>query len=325
MADSDVLVAGEALIDMFPTEPGRLADVETLRRAAGGAPANVAVGLARLGAPPLLWTRLGDDPFGEHLADVLEANGVHDDLVAVDDQRKTAHTLVAEDPDADQSFTFFKEGTATFTMEPGAVPEQRLAEVEWVHIGGVLLCSEPARSAMFDLVERASDHGCTVSFDPNTRADLWPDESVLAETIERTLGYADVVKTDRDDLDFLLGEPGSLEDVADAIADYGPHTVFLTRGGEGAYARATPDAPWGGTTVERPAFDVEVVETTGAGDAFLAGSIAGLRETGSLAEAVRFAAAVGALATTETGAMAGLPDRETVETLLAGGELASEK
>ena len=213
MTDSNVLVAGEALIDLFPTESGRLADVETLRRAAGGAPANVAVGMARLGTPPLLWARLGDDPFGEHLRDVLGANGVPDSLVAIDEDRKTAHALVADDPDADQSFTFFSEGTATFAMEPGAVSDERLRDVEWVHFGGVMLSAEPARTAMFDLVERANDHGCTVSFDPNTRADLWPEQSVLTETIERAVRLADVVKTDREDLAFLL------EDPADIVAD----------------------------------------------------------------------------------------------------------
>ncbi|CCQ33053.1 fructokinase protein [Halorhabdus tiamatea SARL4B] len=317
MTDSNVLVAGEALIDLFPTESGRLADVETLRRATGGAPANVAVGMARLGSPPLLWTRLGDDPFGEHLLDVLDANGVPDSLIAVDDERKTAHTLVADDPDADQSFTFFNEGTATFAMEPGTVSDEQLCAVEWVHFGGVMLSAEPARSAMFDLVERANDHGCTVSFDPNTRADLWPDQSVLIETIERAVRLADVVKTDREDLAFLLDDPADVEATAAAISEYGPHTVLLTQGGDGAYARATEAAPWGAATADQSPFDVDVVETTGAGDAFLAGAITALQERGTLADAVEFAAGVGALATTDTGAMAALPDRDAVEALLS--------
>lgn len=316
MEDSRVLVAGESLIDLFPTTGGRLADVETFRRAAGGAPTNVAVAMARLDDPSLLWTRLGDDPFGAHLADVLAENGVPADLIAHDDERKTAHTLVADDPDADQSFTFFEAGTATMAMEPGTVDDETLSSVGWVHIGGVMLSSEPGRSAMFDLVERANEQGCIVSFDPNTRADLWPDRGVLEETLERVLAHADVVKTDQDDLSFLLEEGSDLETVASTISSYGPHTVLLTRGGEGAHARATDDAPWGPETVDLPGFDVDVVETTGAGDAFLAGSIVGLRETGSLESAIRFANAVGALATTEAGAMAGLPDREAVERLL---------
>lgn len=316
MEDSSVLIAGEALIDLFPTAPGRLADVETFRRAAGGAPANVAVGTARLGAPAHLWTRLGDDPFGEHLADVLADNGVPDDLLVHDSERKTAHTLVADDPDADQSFTFYRDGTATFAMEPGTVDDETLAGIEWVHIGGVMLSSEPSRSAMFDLVERAHDHGCTVSFDPNTRADLWPDPSELETVTERAIEQSDVVKTDRDDLSFLLDDVDDIESVAEALSEYGPHTVLLTRGGDGAYALATADAPWGPDTAEHPGYDVDVVETTGAGDAFLSGSIVGLRETGDLGETLRFANAVGALATTETGAMGGLPDRDAVEALL---------
>lgn len=318
MTESSVLVAGEALVDMFPTTGGRLADVETFRRAAGGAPANVAVGMARLGSAPLLWTRLGADPFGMHLGDVLADNGVHSEFVVRDTERKTAHTLVADDPDADQSFTFYRDGTATFAMEPGTVSDEVLADVEWVHFGGVMLSSEPSRTAMFDLVERAQEQDCLVSFDPNTRADLWPDPSDLQATTTRALEYADVVKTDRDDLSFLLEDPADIAGVAATISEYGPHTVLLTRGGEGAYARATADAPWGAASVEHPGFDVDVVETTGAGDAFFTGSIIGLRETGSLAEAVQFANAVGALATTETGAMAGLPDRAAVESLLDG-------
>lgn len=316
MENPNVLIAGEALIDLFPTAPGRLADVETFRRAAGGAPANVAVGTARLGAPAYLWTRLGEDPFGEHLADVLTENGVPDDLVVHDTERKTSHTLVADDPDADQSFTFFREGTATFAMEPGTIDDETLAEIEWVHIGGVMLSSEPSRSAMFDLVERANDHNCTVSFDPNTRPDLWPDPSELEAVTERALGLSDVVKTDRDDLSFLLDDVADIGSVAEGISQYGPHTVLLTRGGAGAYAMATADAPWGPATAEHPGYDVDVVETTGAGDAFFSGSIVGLQETGDLAESLRFANAVGALATTETGAMGGLPDRDAVEALL---------
>lgn len=316
MDDSQALIAGEALVDLFPTTGGRLADVETFRRAAGGAPANVAVGMARLADPALLWARLGDDPFGEHLADVLETNGVPDELLTVDEDRKTAHTLVGDDPDADQSFTFYKEGTATMAMEPGSVSDETLERIDWVHVGGVMFCEEQGRSAMFDLMGRAHEHDCQVSFDPNTRLDLWPDRSVLEETLERALGETDVVKTDQEDLSFLLEEGEDIESVARTLSQYGPHTVLLTRGGEGSYAYATEDAPWGPATVEHSGFDVDVVETTGAGDAFLAGSIVSLRERGSLSESLRFANAVGALATTETGAMAGLPDRAAVDAFL---------
>ena len=318
MNDSRVLVAGEALIDLFPTSEGPIAEAETLKREAGGAPANVAVALSRLGHPPFLWTRLGDDPFGEHLASVLTAEDVREDFLERDDDRKTAHTLVGEDETGDQSFTFFADETATFAMEPDTVDDETLAEVEWVHAGGVSLFTEPARTATLDLLERANEHGCTVSFDPNTRPDLWPDETVLVETLERALGLADVVKTDQEDLSVLV-EAADEDAVAEAVLDMGPHTVLLTRGGEGAMARATADAPWGPAEAEFKGYDVDVVETTGAGDAFVAGTITalGLQQVG-LAEALRYASAVGGLATTATGAMAGLPTAADVEALVAG-------
>jgi len=194
MTDPDVLIAGETLIDLFPTTTGPLADAETFDRRAGGAPANLAVAMTRLGTAPYLWTRLGADPFGEHLADVLETQGVPDRFVEVDADRKTAHTLVGDDPAADQSFVFYKEGTATMAMEPGTVPDETLANLEWVHFGGVMLCEAPVRTAMLDLAERAQAQDCTVSFDPNTREDLWPDPADLEPTMRRALELADVVK-----------------------------------------------------------------------------------------------------------------------------------
>ena len=307
MDDPQVLVAGEALIDLFPATSGPIAEAETLRRRAGGAPANVAVALSRLGHPPLLWTRLGDDPFGEHLASVLAEDGVRKALIETDPDRKTAHTLVGQDADGDQSFTFFAEKTATFAMEPGAVGDETLETVEWVHVGGVTLHTEPSRSATLNLMERANEYGCTVSFDPNTRADLWPEESVLVETLDRAIGLADVVKTDQEDLAMLFEESNE-DGLAAAVLERGPHTVMLTRGSDGAMARASEGAPWGPATAEFGGYDVDVVETTGAGDAFVAGSIAGFTgECDSLAETVQYASAVGALATTETGAMDGLP------------------
>jgi len=183
----------------------------------------------------------------------------------------------------------------------------------------VSLCTEPARTATLDLLERAGEHGCTVSFDPNTRPDLWPDDTVLIETLERAIELADVVKTDQEDLSVLI-DAADEDAIADAVLDMGPHTVLLTRGGEGAMARATADAPWGPAEAAFGGYDVDVVETTGAGDAFVAGTIAalGLQHVG-LAEALQYASAVGGLATTATGAIGGLPTAADVETLVAGG------
>jgi fructokinase len=322
---TDVLVAGETLIDFLPGSAGRLADVETFSRRAGGAPANVAVGLARLDADPLFWTRLGEDPFGDFLAATLADYGVPTDLVARDPDAKTGLAFVSHDADAERGFSFYRDGSADTRLAPGTVDDRTLAAHEWVHVGGVTLADEPARTATLDLAESAREAGCTVSFDPNARPELW-DAFDFGDSCRTAFGLADVVKATPEDLR-AAGFEGTPAALARAVCDHGPHTALITMGGEGARAHATPDAPWAdtdsvaddaadGVTVSHPGYPVEVVDTTGAGDAFTAGAIAALSDGESLAEALAFANAVAGVTTTGTGAMTALPTRDAVRSLL---------
>jgi fructokinase len=323
---TDVLVAGETLIDFLPGSAGRLADVETFTRRAGGAPANVAVGLARLDADPLFWTRLGDDPFGDFLADTLADYSVPTDLVTRDPDAKTGLAFVSHDADAERAFSFYRDGSADTRLEPGRVGDETLAAHDWVHVGGVTLADEPARTATLDLAERASEAGCTVSFDPNARPELW-DAFDFGDSCRTAFGLADVVKATPEDLR-AAGFEGDPADLARAVCEHGPHTALITMGGEGALAHATADTPWtdatagaddagdGRVEVSHAGYAVDVVDTTGAGDAFTAGVIAALSAGESLAEALAFANAVAAVTTTGAGAMTALPTRETVQSFL---------
>ncbi|MFD1513357.1 carbohydrate kinase family protein [Halomarina rubra] len=317
--DPDVLVAGETLIDFLPATAGPLATVERFRRRPGGAPANVAVGLATLGRAPWFWTRVGEDPFGDVLVETLADHAVPDRFVERDPEAKTTLAFVEHAADADRAFTFYREGTADTRLEPGTVPDDVLASVGWVYVGGVALASEPARSATFDLAERARERGATVVFDPNARPELWTDdfETVAARAFER----ADVVKATSEDLAAAGFDDGGEEHdgagLAAAVHDAGPHTVLLTRGAAGAVASATADAPWGAATVAHPGYRVETVDTTGAGDAFTAGALAALADGESLEPVLAFANAVAAVTTTAEGAMTALPDRERVRSFRA--------
>lgn len=311
----DVLVAGETLIDLLPDRPGSLAAVESFERRAGGAPANVAVALARLDRTPLFWTRIGADPFGDFLADRLASEGIPDRYVERDSEAKTTLAFVAHDEDADREFTFYRDRTADTRLESGVVPDDALDELRWVHVGGVTLTSEPARTATLDLAERASEHGCTVSFDPNARPELWDGGFDVA--VEEVFAVADVVKATPADLAAAGIEGDGPAELADAVRERGPHTLLLTLGADGAYASADSSAPWGGdapgaSETIHPGFDAEVVDATGAGDAFTAGAIAALLDDESISESVAFADAVAAAATAAVGAMEGLPDRAAV-------------
>ncbi|WP_115863830.1 carbohydrate kinase family protein [Halorussus litoreus] len=336
----DVLVAGETLIDFLPDAPGPLASVETFSRRAGGAPANVAVALARLDETPWFWTRVGEDSFGDYLADELASFGVPDRFVERDTDAKTALAFVSHDADADREFTFYREDTADVRLDPATIPDEVLDGVPWVALGGVMLATEPGRTATLDLAERAADQDCTVVFDPNARPELWDAEVEFADLAARMLDHVDVVTATPEDLAAAgigvepadesarastPGEPtavsasrestavDSLDALAEAVTDLGPHTVLLTLGESGAFATATEDAPWDAQTASHRGYDVDAVDATGAGDAFTAGALAALADgETSLSTVLAFANAVAALTTTAQGAMTALPTREEV-------------
>lgn len=307
------LLAGETLVDMLPDAPAPLADVERFDRRFGGGPANVAVGLARLDDPPLFWTRVGADPFGEFLADRLAREGVPTDLVERDEEARTGLAFVSLSASGERAFTFYRDGSADTRLDPDRAGELSLDGVDWVHVGGVLLADEPARSATLRLARRASRAGVTVSFDPNARPELWTDFD-YGPSVRTMFALTDVVKASPEDLAGAgFAADADPTDLAAAVLDAGPDTLFLTLGADGAFAASRASWP-GSDRVRHPGYDVETVDTTGAGDAFLAGAVAALRAGESLDEAVAFANAVAALTTTERGAVETVPTRETVRT-----------
>lgn len=312
----DILVAGETLIDFLPEHPGPISSVERFDRRAGGAPANVAVALERLERTPLFWTRVGEDPFGRYLVETLADHGLPERFVERDPDAKTTLAFVTHDETGDREFSFYRDDTADTRLEPGRIDDATLEEFEWVHAGGVALSSGSSREATLDLLERAAANDCTVSFDPNARPELWPDDDEFREVVREALAHVDVLKAAEEELEALGFAGAGVEEMArDALSlEEGPSTVLATRGGEGALAVADEDAPCSGTA-SHPGYEVDVVDTTGAGDAFVAGAIASLSDGDDLEETLAFANAVGATATTAAGAMTALPDREAVRAI----------
>lgn len=307
---TDILVAGETLVDFLPDQPGPLSTVETFSRRAGGAPANVAIALSRLDERPWFLTNIAEDAFGDFLADTLAAQGISGRFVTRDTAHRTTLAFVSHDSDADRRFSFYRTETADQYIDTEVVGADALDTVSWVALGGVALASEPARSASFELAERAHEHDCGVVFDPNSRPELWADEATFERFLDRMLYLTDVLKTAPNDLDGTRFADAA--NLGQSLLDAGPHTVFLTRGSAGARVVASEEAPWGSADRNHAGYAVESVDTTGAGDAFLAGMLAAIANDESLDETLAFANAVAALTTTDTGAIAALPDRETV-------------
>lgn len=319
MPDPSSLVAGETLVDFIPDRPGSLADVESFAPRPGGAPANVAVAMSRLDAAPFFLTRIATDDFGDHLATRLATEAVPDDYVQRDPDRQTTLAFVTHDASADRSFSFYRENAADAHITASTIPDSTLETVDRVAIGGFVLTREPGRTELFDLVDRANSHDCTVLFDPNTRQELWSTQSDPESVVESMVERVDIVKTATDDF-AAFDYPSAPEQLAERLLDRGPHTVLLTMGSDGATLYADDDAPWGAGTWSHPGFSVDPVDTTGAGDGFLGGFLAALDDQQDPADAdpmelLSFANAVAALTTTGDGAWTALPDRNAVDAL----------
>ena len=318
MQTDRTLVAGETLVDLVPDGSGDLADISGFVHRVGGAPANLASGLAAVGdAPPALWTRLGGGPFGDFLRAALADRGLDGEFVTRG-AAPTALAVVAPTEDGPQ-FSFYERGTATLAFDPDAVPDP--GRFACVHVSGVPLAHPAGRRALLALAERASDAGCLVSVDPNYRAALWRDPEDAGDALGRLCSSADLLCCSAADLAAFGLESLARRDpaaAAGALLDAGPETVFLTRGADGATVASDATGADERVTHSLPAPAVDSVDATGAGDAFCAGVLTeftpGL-SADNLRDVLAFASAAGALATTQRGGFGALPDEATVRRL----------
>ncbi len=313
----DVIACGELLIDFVSTASGvTLAEAPAFKKAAGGAPANVAVGVARLGYRAGFMGQVGDDDFGHFLAATLAEAGVDVAGLRFSAEARTALAFVSLRADGERSFMFYRHPSADMLWRPEDVDANYAAQTRIFHYGSISLIGEPSRSATFAALDHARRGGALISYDPNLRLALWPSAEDARAGMLAGWGHADLVKVSAEELEFLTGET----DMAAAARQLWHDRLKLltvTRGAAGA-AYFLADA-YG----EVPGFKVEAVDTTGAGDGFVAGLLAGLLDGGLRFErtvveaALRLGNAVGALTTTQRGAIPALPTRAAVEAFLA--------
>ncbi|MFZ5869521.1 MAG: carbohydrate kinase family protein [Actinomycetota bacterium] len=250
---SGVLVVGESLVDVVTRADG------TTSEHPGGSPANVALGLARLGRETYLLTHLGDDERGRLVADHLEASGV----VLVDGSVVPGRTSVARAVlDADGSATY--EFDLEWALPARPLPPNPLA----VHTGSIAAVLQPGAATVERIVLGARHHA-TVTYDPNLRPDLMGDAAEVRSHVEGFVAASDVVKLSEEDAAWLAPAT-AVEHLLEQWLHLGPSVVVLTRGGDGALALCRE----GDVRVDAPA--VTVADTVGAGDAFMSGLIDGL-------------------------------------------------
>jgi fructokinase len=314
-----VVCLGEVLIDLVAVDPdAAIQTATTFRKAPGGAPANVAVGVARLGIPSGFIGKVSDDAFGQFLRATLEREGVDVRSVVVDPTARTPLAFVGAAPGGGRAWIFYHRGLADTTLRWDELDSDLIDGAEVFHFGSVTLAAEPGRSTTLAAARVARDHGRLVSFDPNVRLELWDDGDDALRSIREAMPLADVLKVSSDEIAFLTGFDDPAR-AASRLRSAGPRLVVVTLGAAGTYIQLGSFEDH----VSTPR--VAAVDPTGAGDAFVAALLSRLlelpglvegRDPASLIEAVRFANAAGALATTQLGAIPSLPTAAAVKALL---------
>jgi len=308
----DVLCIGEMLVDVIVHREG---DGWRLEPKAGGAPANAAVALRRLGRRAGFCGMISRDFWGEWLLSLLAGEGVDHRYVARCDPPTTL-AMVRLGEGGEREFSFYREGTADTLLAPEHVPDEALKASRALHLCSVSLSKGPAREATLSAVQRAKAYGAFVSFDVNWRPMLWDDHEKAKELVTGVLRRADFVKMSEEEREWLF--PGVPEPELLRHPDRREGALWvITRGSRPAQVLCR------GEVHEVAGFAVEPVDTTGAGDAFSAALLARLAEMefdlpdrAALEDAVRFAHAAAALCVTRYGAIPAMPRREEVERFL---------
>lgn len=310
-----VLSIGETLIDIIATDGApSLIEARDFVALAGGAPANVAVALARLGVPSAFCGVVGADPLGDRLLSELGAEGV--DVSRLRQSHAAPTTIAFAWKDARGDGRFWLMRGADLELSPDDAERAGISRLTALVLGSVSLAAPSSRAGVLHAVALANGSSVPVVFDVNLRPTVWRDLAEALSLCEFAASKSTVVKLSLDDAVGLFGGEIGPEDVCARVLSLGASTVVLTDGARGCWFANAVE----GDVQFVPAFDVDAIEPTGAGDAFAAAVVARAVASGwapLTREDVRFAAAAGALATTRRGAWDGLPTPEHLEAFLA--------
>ncbi|KAK8470368.1 hypothetical protein PHAVU_004G123400 [Phaseolus vulgaris] len=304
------------LIDFVPTVGGvSLAEAPAFKKSPGGAPANVAVGISKLGGSSAFIGKVGADEFGYMLADILKQNNVETSGMRFDSNARTALAFVTLRADGEREFLFFRNPSADMLLQESELDKNLLKQARIFHYGSISLIDEPCKSAHLAAMRIAKNSSCILSYDPNLRLALWPSEDTARKSIMDIWDQADVIKISEDEITFLTGGDNPYDDNVVLKKLFHPNLKLLivTEGSQGCryYTKAFKGRIAG--------VKVKPVDTTGAGDAFVSGilySIASdqtiFQDEKRLRKALYFANICGALTVTERGAIPALPTKEAI-------------
>ena len=306
----DVIALGELLID-FTCVSADGDGYPTMAAHPGGAPANFLAALAKFGAKAGLIGKVGSDAFGKLLLGTLENAGINTEGMVVDDNFFTTLAFVTLDDTGNREFSFARKPGADTQITEEDIPYKLIDEAKVFHFGTLSLTDEPARTATQKAVAYAKAKGKLITYDPNLRKPLWKNLETAKEQIIWGLRHADVVKISDEEVEFLWGL-GVEEGARHILDNFGVKLVFVTCGADGCYfenAAASGKEP--------SLTNIQVKDTTGAGDIFGGSALWKLLQIGKapenlneteIREVVRFACTAAGLSTTRFGGVSSVPE-----------------
>ena len=313
------LCIGELLIDFVSTTPDvTLAAAPGFVKAPGGAPANVAVGLAKLGIDAGFIGKVGADAFGDFLRETLAQNRVNTDSLIADATARTTLAFVATRSDGMKDITFYRHPGADIQLSPDELDTDAIQSAALFHYGSVSLSHSPSREATLEAIKAAKTGGALLSYDANLRLMLWDDADDAKRWIWEVMPYADVVKISEEEWEFIMGDVSFTTGAKRILEQQGASLVVITLGEKGCYYTN------GSAEGAVDGFAAKVVDTLGAGDAFVAAMLSQLLQhenlhsldTSQLNAIMRYANAAGALATQKVGVIPALPTAAEIEAFL---------
>jgi fructokinase len=288
-------------------------------KCAGGAPANVAVGISRLGTRSAFVGKVGDDPFGRFLVMELRNAGVDTSGMIFDPSHKTRLAFVSLMKNGERDFEFWEQHPADEQLQYAEIGRGVFSQAAIVNIGSFLLLKEPSRGTALRVAKEARALGCEVCFDPNIRLSLWPDKKEGKRVMSGMIRRSTILRlNDREAMFFTWSR--NVETAAERLRISGPKLVVVTLGDKGSYYQSAESSGF------VPGFKVKAVDTTGCGDGFLAGLLHGLAKSGKkpeehspeeLVAICAVANAVGALVAMKRGAIAAMPSSRALTEFLA--------
>lgn len=308
MNNTKVWSLGDAVIDLLPF--GEM----NYRACAGGAPANVAIGIAKLGLPSGFIGRVGNDPFGHFMEKTFCEHHVDCQSLEKDEEHRTSTVVVDLGENGERSFTFLVSPSADQFLSEQALPD---FNQDILHFCSLALVGTTCRQTLKQAIEKLSDKNGLISFDINLREQMWQDKNQMRTIITQFCHDADILKLSDEEL-FWLTESQDWYVALDKLQQhYNAPLKLVTKGREGSIVL------WQGKTFTFDSFHVNSIDTTGAGDAFVSGLLSSIASSGMpedklmLESMMTIASACGALATTKKGALTALPDSGFLQSFIS--------